>query len=41
LNGGAKSLATKSHQAFAPKSPANMVQPVDVQGNRLSSVVSE
>jgi solute carrier family 35 protein E1 len=38
LNGGAKSLATKSQQAFAPKSPANMVQPVDLQGNRISSL---
>lgn len=44
LNGGAKSLAraTKSTSAgVAFKSqPAALVQPVDIHGNRLSSVVS-
>ena len=38
LNGGATSM-TKTHKALISKSP--MVQPVDVQGNRLSSVVSK
>jgi len=39
LNGGAKSVLSKTQQAFVPKAPsANMVQAVDVQGNRMNSV---
>ena len=40
LNGGAKSMLSKTQQTFVPKVPANMVQAVDVQGNRMNSVVS-
>jgi len=38
MNGGAKSLVSQTQQAFVPKAPANMVQAVDVQGNRMNSV---
>ena len=41
LNGGAKNLARTTTRAVGAfqKNPA-MVQPVDIQGNRISSVVS-
>lgn len=42
LNGAAQSVlksTTQSVGGFAKKSPA-MVQPVDIQGNRLNSLVS-
>ena len=41
LNGGAKNLvrtATRSVGAF--QKPTTLVQPIDIQGNRLPSVVS-
>ena len=40
LNGGAKSVLSKAQQAFVPKAPASMVQAVNIQGNRMNSVVS-
>ena len=38
LNGGVTSMAQTTRKNVIPKAP--MVQPVDIQGNRLSSVVS-
>eukprot|EP00526_Cylindrotheca_closterium_P010947 CAMPEP_0113625020 /NCGR_PEP_ID=MMETSP0017_2-20120614/12913_1 /TAXON_ID=2856 /ORGANISM="Cylindrotheca closterium" /LENGTH=393 /DNA_ID=CAMNT_0000535099 /DNA_START=46 /DNA_END=1227 /DNA_ORIENTATION=+ /assembly_acc=CAM_ASM_000147 len=38
LNGGSKSMLSKTQHAFVPKAPANMVQAVDVQGNRMNTV---
>jgi hypothetical protein len=39
LNGGAKSVARATRSAVSFKKPA-LVQPVDIQGNRLSTSVS-
>jgi solute carrier family 35 protein E1 len=40
LNGGAKSLVSQTQRVFVPKAPANMVQAVDVQGNRMNSALA-
>ncbi|CAJ1946004.1 unnamed protein product [Cylindrotheca closterium] len=39
LNGGAKNMLSKTQQTFVAKAPnANLVQAIDVQGNRMNSV---
>jgi hypothetical protein len=40
LNGGAKTLAKSATRSLAFHKPTALVQPIDVHGNRLSTVVS-
>ena len=40
LNGGAKTLAQSATRSVGAFKKSALVQPVDVQGNRLSNVVS-